>query len=61
MIVNLLCIIKMDKDKIIADLQEQVKKKQLEIDRLKEEKELLFGISLKAAKDRLQEERDLAD
>lgn len=45
----------MDKDKIIKDLQEQLKKKQAEIERLKEEKNLLFGVSLKAAKDRLNE------
>ena len=46
---------KKTKDEIIKLLREELKKKDKIIKRLEEEKELLFNVSLKNAKKRLEE------
>ncbi len=46
---------KVSKDKVIEALHEQLRKKDEEIKRLEAEKELLFRISVKHAKRRLEE------
>lgn len=47
---------KISKDKIISTLRKELKRKDDEIERLKEEKELLFQVSIKNAKKRLEED-----
>ena len=46
---------KISKDKVISALHEQLRKKDEEIKRLEAEKELLFRISIKNTKKRLEE------
>ena len=46
---------KISKDKIIETLHEELRKKDLEITDLKRENELLFKLSLKNAKSKLEE------
>ncbi len=46
---------KLSKDKVIEALHEQLRKKDEEIKRLEAEKELLFKVSIKNAKKRLEE------
>lgn len=46
---------KISKDKIIEILQSELRKKDKEISALKHENELLFKLSLKSAKEKLEE------